>query len=452
MSIGTLFNAILGLVIGFPIVFSEAAGPLNNARVFVKRDRWCAIGDSITHGGNYHKYIYLYYATRFPQERFSLFNCGSGGDTAAGTLWRMDPDILIHKPTAATIMLGMNDVWATNNNLISIADYGRDLEAIVDRLAKINCCTILLTPSIYDQTVKADTEADASWAGLDRFAVHVRQLAEKKGLTYVDFFNFMTDMTKKIQAEKPGFTLIEPDRAHPKDEGHFVMAYKFLKDTGHPALVSKLQLDAANGRIVEQQNCIADNLLVSKDSISFSLLEKSLPFPITEIPVNTLSLVPFTDELNQQILKINGLKTGSYELFIDNTSIGSYSAEELGKGLNLAVIATTPQNIQAKAVADLNSRRHAIEGDKLRYIAMMEYGALKKQYAVDDIENAKKAIDAYMAKITDPAQHKTVLETWKPYLEYKPIQSKLIEKGKSYCQKMFDANKPVPHLYRLLKS
>jgi len=419
--------------------------------MFTKGDRWCAIGDSITHLGVYHKYIYLYYATRFPQERFSLFNCGCGGDTATGTLSRMDPDILIHKPTVVTIMLGMNDILWINDNLMSIADYRRDLEAIIDRLTKVNCRVILIAPSIYDETAKTGTEVGVGFAGLDQLAVQVRQLAAKKDLTCVDFFSFMTSITKKMQADDPGFTLLGSDRAHPKDEGHFVMAYKFLKDTKHPTLVSKLQLDAANGQVVEQQNCIADNVLVGNDSLSFLLLEKSLPFPVTEIPVGTLSLVPFTDELNQEILKITGLKAGSYELFIDNTSIGSYSTEELVKGLNLAAIASTPQNIQARAVADLNNKRHAIEGDKLRYVAMKEYMGLKKQFDIDDIANAKKAIDEYMAKITDPTQHQTELELWKPYLEYKPIQSKLIKEAKSLCKEMLAANKPVPHAYRLVK-
>ena len=82
---------------------------------------------------------------------------------------------------------------------------------------------------------------------------------------------------------------------------------------------------------------------------------------------------------------------------------------------------------------------------------MMEYGVLKKLYGIDDIENARKAIDEYMAKINDPKSHETVSKSWEPYLEYKPVQSKLIEEAKSFCEEIFDSNKPLPHYYRLVK-
>ena len=76
---------------------------------FKKYDRVAFIGDSITHGGRYHADVYLFYATRFPGQPFTAYNCGISGDTAPGTNLRFEDDIAPHRPTAATIMLGMND-------------------------------------------------------------------------------------------------------------------------------------------------------------------------------------------------------------------------------------------------------------------------------------------------------------------------------------------------------
>ena len=42
--------------------------------MFAKGDSWVAVGDSITHGGDYHKFVYLYYSTRFPNEQFDIYN------------------------------------------------------------------------------------------------------------------------------------------------------------------------------------------------------------------------------------------------------------------------------------------------------------------------------------------------------------------------------------------
>ena len=425
---------------------AQTVRPLGDKELFVKGDNWCVIGDSITHGGAYHKYIYLYYATRFPNARFDLFNCGVGGDTATGTLSRMNTDILAHKPTIAIIMLGMNDVWWLNNDHITLADYTRDLTAMVDQLAKDNCRVMLFTPSIYDETAKTGTDIDPKHAGLNLFAQQVRRIAAQKKLPCIDAFGCMMEITAKMQAADPAFTLIHPDRAHPKDEGHFIMAYQFLKDMNQPALVSKLVLNAKTAQAAVQQNCRAGNVIFG-DNISFSLLENSLPFPVSEIPAGAVSLVPFTSDLNQEILQINGLESGDYELLIDQKLMGVYSADEFEQGLNLALVAATPQNIQAQAVAQLNSSRHSIEANKLRYIAMMEYGVLKNLHPADDVDNALKDVDAYMAKITDPAAIEAENQRWKPYREYKPIQAQLIKEAAELNEKMWAANKPAAHSF-----
>ncbi|MBL6829474.1 MAG: GDSL family lipase, partial [Puniceicoccaceae bacterium] len=78
---------------------------------FQHGDRVAFIGDSITHGGRYHADIYLYHATRFPNRPFVIHNCGISGDTAPGTNIRFESDIAVHRPTVATIMLGMNDAY-----------------------------------------------------------------------------------------------------------------------------------------------------------------------------------------------------------------------------------------------------------------------------------------------------------------------------------------------------
>ena len=51
---------------------------------FKKGDRVAFVGNSITDGGHYHSYIWLYYMTRFPDRKISIYNCGIGGDTGLG--------------------------------------------------------------------------------------------------------------------------------------------------------------------------------------------------------------------------------------------------------------------------------------------------------------------------------------------------------------------------------
>ena len=96
------------MVLAFPLGLAHAAEA--PAPQFKKGDTVAVIGDSITHGGRYHAFIYLFYATRFPDREIKMYNCGISGDSAAGACRRFEWDIAVHKPTAATVLLGMNDV------------------------------------------------------------------------------------------------------------------------------------------------------------------------------------------------------------------------------------------------------------------------------------------------------------------------------------------------------
>ena len=76
---------------------------------FKDGDRAVFLGNSITDGGHYHSYIWLYYMTRFPYMDVKVFNAGIGGDTAADMFDRLDGDVFDKKPTVLMVTFGMND-------------------------------------------------------------------------------------------------------------------------------------------------------------------------------------------------------------------------------------------------------------------------------------------------------------------------------------------------------
>ena len=96
------------------LVLSAIVDAAASPALFKDGERVCFIGDSITHGdydrSDYHEFIYLYYLTRFPDRKITIFDRGISGDTSWGTVRRYDQDIAPCKATVSTIMLGMNDV------------------------------------------------------------------------------------------------------------------------------------------------------------------------------------------------------------------------------------------------------------------------------------------------------------------------------------------------------
>ena len=81
--------------------------------------------------------------------------------------------------------------------------------------------------------------------------------------------------------------------------------------------------------------------------VSFTCLSGSLPFPVSSAAEKALTLVPFTDDLNREILTVSGLHKGEYELLIDGQSVFSGSAKDFRAGINLATNTNTPQYQQA---------------------------------------------------------------------------------------------------------
>ena len=58
----------------------------------------------------------------------------------------------------------------------------------------------------------------------------------------------------------------------------------------------------------------------------------------------------FLSALNQEMLRVSGLAAGNYTLKIDGESVGDFSSEQLGQGINLAEYATP----MAKQAADVH--------------------------------------------------------------------------------------------------
>ena len=428
---------------------------------FEKGDRVTFIGDSITHGGSYQPNIYLFYATRFPNRSFKCYNCGISGDTAPETNQRFETDIAVHQPNVATIMLGMNDAWAwcfgegeptermLKGRQQAYETYIKEMDLLAASLAKMNCRIIFIKPSIYDQTAKIK---EKNLMGkndlLGRFGEYVEMLAEKYDGTVVDFYSLMGQVNKKLQKKDPAATLIGHDRVHPGDQGHMVMSYAFLKAQDMPQCVSAIELDAAVGEIMKHENCtIEAKAEVASDRIAFTCTENALPFPVTGGQIEALQWVPFQEELNQQILKVNNLNSGSYELKIDNVSIGAYVSDELGAGINLSANNSTPQYQQALEVKAVNYQRLVVVS-KLRSIAHVRYTMLSKinpPVSEDDLDALKAALDAHVEKSKGQPWYYYLKSQVKAFLESVPQEDALKAQAEELMNKMWIVNQPKPH-------
>jgi hypothetical protein len=133
--------------------------------------------------------------------------------------------------------------------------------------------------------------------------------------------------------------------------------------------VADMQIDAAKKKVIQSKYCTLTNLKVSPKIISFDYWAESLPYPLDPIArgwgqkrsqSEAVKIVPFMEEMNQELLKVSGLK-GNYRLTIDDVIVGEWSGEKLADGINLAAEKNTPQYNQALSVMYLNEERWEIE-------------------------------------------------------------------------------------------
>ncbi|MEO8376884.1 MAG: SGNH/GDSL hydrolase family protein [Candidatus Sumerlaeota bacterium] len=430
-------------------------------------------GDSITQNGFYHPYIYEFYQTRFPSKKILMFNAGvSSGKTTDG-LARAEWDVLAKKPTDVVIMLGMNDVGTSQYTEKTGADlqkandkfltrYKENMTAIVDRLQKekdLRITLVISTP--YDDTSKLTTRAPAVGKNdmIRKTGDILKAIGAEKNIPVVDFNTPLLEVNKAEQAKDPGFTIIGDDRTHPRKPGHLIAAYTFLKAQGLAGPVSRTTIDAKAAKATAA-NATASDLKVTTTEISWTLKENSLPYFVDEKPESSsrpnaldgLKYVPFNKDFNQETITVSGAPTGSWKLLIDKSEIGTYSAADLAKGIDLAdAKVATPQKTQAGKVQLLNDKRWDAERD-LRSITWMKV----------------MVFDPKNVSTSDEAAMKTAIEEWKKSSDFSEGKQKFLdawEKGhdeatmKAIQDKVdkltadiYAANQPVPHAYQLVKA
>ena len=448
---------------------SSAALADSKPQAFQKGETVCMVGDSITHGGMYHSNLYLFYATRFPTREVRLVNCGISGDTAAGAASRLDWDVLVHRPTVATVLLGMNDVglrlYGTDKTdeksraaqRAAIERYVSNMTALVERLLKAGTKVTLLTPTIYEQNV--DTGVPnyfGSNDGLSECSEEVKKIARKYDLPLIDVHEAMNSINRKAQQTDTTFTLVGRDRVHPGNVGHFVIAYEVLKAQGMSSGVSKMVLDAASAKATAQVNCTISRVQGSPEELSFDCLESALPFPVAAGARGALTLIPFERELNEELLRITGLTEGKYTLSIDDKPVGQFDATELAAGVNLASNPKTPQYQQALEVDALNTKRHMLETVRLRGIAATQMWLANSKIDLNDPQAISEAVSKAAGGKPDATEKAPwrgdVRNVFDAYRKYKPVQKELMEEAEQARAGMYKAAQPKPHRFVIKKS
>ena len=371
-----------------------------NPDPFTSGERIVFAGNSITEAGFYENYIWLYYITHFPDRKIEVINGGIGGDVAKQIYTRIDGDILAKKPDVLIVTFGMNDSkyfeYGMHKDKVdsvrkaAVDTSYKSFQLIEQRLIALpNLKKIMMTSSPYDETMKNEKNYfPGKSKTMEEIIRFQKDAAVKNNWSYVDLFYPMTAMEQAKQKDDSTFTLTGPDRIHPGNAGHFVMAYLFLKAqqlANQP--IANISIDAAKNKVMQAGNCTLSNLSSKNSVVAFTYLAKSLPYPIdTAVRMwgnphrqsEALDVIPFIKEFDQEMLVVKGLKGNKYSLMIDSNEVTQCTAQQLSEGINLAILTNTPQYKQAKAIMDLQLKRKELE-DKMRAYFWINFDYLNEK-------------------------------------------------------------------------
>jgi len=372
-------------------------------------------GDSITEQRYYTHWVELYTTTRFPHMQVQFYNVGVGGDRVTGGSagpidMRLSRDVFPEKPTVVTIMLGMNDGSYRLLDKDIETKYTQGYEHILDSIQqKLPAARLtLFGPSPYDELTRPTAIAGGYNATMTRFAEIDSELAAKHGAAFIDLnAPFVAALKRGIAINPLATQLLLPDRVHPEQTAHWFMAEAILKGWNAPAIVSSTTIDAEKKTVLDAQNTQITGLSGDDASLTWTELDGALPLPMDRNNIGDRFLWQITDieqDLDQQPLRITGLKPATYQLNIDSAIIGTFTDAELAKGINLANYGT-PMRGQAYGVRWLIRDREEAHYIRLRmFVTEMKKGVPAEPGATD-ITKFEEALQTQIYEAAQPRPH-----------------------------------------------
>ncbi len=381
--------------------------------VLHENDRVVFYGDSITAQRLYTRFVEDFVLTRNPQLHVTFWNAGVPGDTVYGGYTgdiptRMKRDVFPHQPTVITIMLGMNDGYymAFDPKYLEVfkEGYRKLLDSIQNGAPAARVTLISSTP--YDE-VTHGTEFAQYNDVVSRYSSSVKELAISSHLRFSDFNQVETGLLNAGMRKNSSLAaLLVPDRIHPADASHWVMAAALARSWGLSPVVSSLQLDVATKKAVATENTQIADLAIGEAELHWTQTDNALPLPLSldDGMIQFVLSVSDLAAIDQQLLVVKGLPAARYTLKIDEKKIANFTREQLSSGVNLALFAT-PMESQAKGVDGIELKRMRL--DEARFLLAIEDPTVANAAeATSAIEQKDAALAAEQRKLAQPKPHR----------------------------------------------
>jgi acetyl esterase/lipase/lysophospholipase L1-like esterase len=303
------------------------------------------LGDSITAARTYGKIIENYTLLRFPERKVQFINAGRGGETAKGSLERLEADVFARGATVVTVAYGVNDIgWGMKADEAHKQEYLKAVGELVDRCKARNVRVFICSAAI---TAEDPDKAEKGF--LQRMCDEGLEAAKGRGAGTIDVQRSMRIIQRRIveansrQQDKAKHTRLHTeDGIHLNDLGQMAMAFSILKGLGAPSEVTSASIDSVSGKVLAEDGCRIADLKKSDDELTFTRRDERLPLNLHPLWMLQGIYIPIADELNRYMLSVKGLSEGRYEVTVDGRSLGKWKNADLDRGINIASATSNP--------------------------------------------------------------------------------------------------------------
>jgi lysophospholipase L1-like esterase len=332
-------------------------------------ERVVFLGDSNTFSGRFIMLLDAYVTTRFPNDRFDLINLGLPSETVTG-LSEPDhpyprPDIHSRvaqalqktKPNVVVICYGMNDGIYYPFSDERFRKYQAGLRSLIQKCRDAKTRVVLHTPAPFDSTPLATKVLPAtadkfSWMRpyadydgvLTRYSEWLVKLRDE-GLPVADPHAAILEYLKLRRKDQPAYR-VSGDGIHPDGTGQWFIARELLTALHAPTALDEINIDLKSDQRTEE---IRKRLTVNGDSISYRC---AVPIPMPQDSTwdkVMLQSEKIDEKWNRWILRVKGVETDRFNLFVGDQKAGQYTREQLTSGVDLfSVFQATTQEKRSR--------------------------------------------------------------------------------------------------------
>jgi GDSL-like Lipase/Acylhydrolase family len=377
-------------------------------------------GDSITSNGHYPYFMEAYALMCAPNPKVTFINFGRWGWRAKKFAPTIEKAVLPSKPTVVTFCYGMNSCRSSRvMSAGGAAGWGGVVKGIVKQFRKAGVREFILgSPGCVDSTFFTLAQSRPPVPGpikstnknLSLLGDAARKVATDEKIRFVDVHTPMIQVMAKAKAKYGknfAFAGGGGDGVHPRQAGHLVMAWVFLKGLGYDGDLGTVTLDmkkssaaATDGHKVLASSAGEISLESTRYPFCFYKNKGKLNWCSTQ---SVAEMFPFNPDLNRLMLVVKGAGQGKNKFTVTwGKASKTFEAARLEKGINLAAefMNANPFKTPFKKIMTAMHERNRMRS-LLRRAQHKNNASFKKRLA-RAIENMKVKPLKHTLKLTPP--------------------------------------------------